>query len=71
MTVEDLLREKGQLVKKGQLGEDGDLEFWADGSITPRTARNDIPSESKPKDENAEAPPGSTFKTASSKKGDE
>ncbi|ROT37195.1 zf-DNL-domain-containing protein, partial [Sodiomyces alkalinus F11] len=27
-TVEDLMREKGQLVKKGTLGEDGDVEFW-------------------------------------------
>ncbi|KAI0103246.1 hypothetical protein GGR51DRAFT_258443 [Nemania sp. FL0031] len=30
ITVEDLLREKGQLVKKGTLGEDGDIEFWQD-----------------------------------------
>jgi len=30
ITVEDLLREKGQLVKKGSLGEDGDIEFWPD-----------------------------------------
>ncbi|KAK5634128.1 hypothetical protein RRF57_009842 [Xylaria bambusicola] len=30
ITVEDLLREKGQLVKRGTLGEDGDIEFWAD-----------------------------------------
>lgn len=28
MTVEDLMREKGQLVKRGSLGEDGDIEFW-------------------------------------------
>ncbi|KAH8165372.1 hypothetical protein CIB48_g2865 [Xylaria polymorpha] len=30
ITVEDLLREKGQLVKRGTLGEDGDIEFWED-----------------------------------------
>ncbi|KAH7027312.1 DNL zinc finger-domain-containing protein [Microdochium trichocladiopsis] len=30
MTVEDLMREKGQLVKRGTLGEDGDVEFWQD-----------------------------------------
>jgi mitochondrial protein import protein ZIM17 len=24
------MREKGQLVKKGTLGEDGDIEFWAE-----------------------------------------
>lgn len=28
--MEDLLREKGQLVKRGTLGEDGDIEFWED-----------------------------------------
>lgn len=22
------MREKGQLVKRGRLGEDGDIEFW-------------------------------------------
>lgn len=30
VTVEDLMREKGQLVKRGTLGEDGDIEFWPD-----------------------------------------
>ncbi|KAH6691524.1 DNL zinc finger protein [Plectosphaerella plurivora] len=30
VTIEDILREKGQLVKKGTLGEDGDIEFWVD-----------------------------------------
>lgn len=30
ITVEDLMREKGQLVKRGSLGEDGDIEFWVD-----------------------------------------
>ncbi|KAF7559536.1 hypothetical protein G7046_g4618 [Stylonectria norvegica] len=29
-TIEDLMREKGQLVKRGSLGEDGDIEFWPD-----------------------------------------
>ena len=37
MTIEDLMREKGQLVKKGSLSEDGDLEFWEDGTTTERT----------------------------------
>lgn len=36
MTIEDILREKGQLVKRGTLGTDGDLEFWDDGSMTVR-----------------------------------
>ncbi|EJP68942.1 uncharacterized protein CRV24_000922 [Beauveria bassiana] len=30
VTVEDLMREKGRLVKRGSLGEDGDIEFWPD-----------------------------------------
>jgi protein import protein ZIM17 len=30
VTIEDIMREKGQLVKKGTLGEDGDIEFWAE-----------------------------------------
>ncbi|RYP91256.1 hypothetical protein DL770_002648 [Monosporascus sp. CRB-9-2] len=30
ITVEDLMRERGQLVKRGTLGEDGDVEFWED-----------------------------------------
>jgi mitochondrial protein import protein ZIM17 len=34
ITVEDLLREKGQLVKRGSLGEDGDIEFWPDDQQT-------------------------------------
>lgn len=36
ITIEDLMREKGRLVKKGTLSEDGDLEFWADGTTTKR-----------------------------------
>ncbi|KAI5861677.1 DNL zinc finger-domain-containing protein [Durotheca rogersii] len=38
LTVEDLMREKGQLVKRGTLGEDGDVEFWEDGTVTERGA---------------------------------
>lgn len=36
MTIEDIIREKGQLVKKGTLSEDGDFEIWADGTVTDR-----------------------------------
>lgn len=35
-TIEDLMRQKGQLVKRGTLGGKGDVEFWDDGSETKR-----------------------------------
>lgn len=35
-TIEDILKEKGELFKKGTLSENGDLEFWDDGSTTTR-----------------------------------
>ncbi|KAI0538096.1 DNL zinc finger-domain-containing protein [Xylaria digitata] len=35
ITVEELLREKGQLVKRGTLGEEGDIEFWEDDPTDP------------------------------------
>lgn len=33
------MKERGQLVKRGTLGEDGDLEFWEDGTTTSREDR--------------------------------
>ena len=36
ITVEDLMKEKGELFKKGTLSEDGDIEFWQDGTTTKR-----------------------------------
>ncbi|KAH9845831.1 DNL zinc finger protein [Teratosphaeria destructans] len=30
ITLEDILKEKGQYLKKGRLGEDGDVEFYPD-----------------------------------------
>lgn len=36
LTIEDLMRDQGQLVKKGTLSENGDLEFWDDGTTTTR-----------------------------------
>jgi protein import protein ZIM17 len=39
--VEDLMRERGELVKKGTLSEDGDVEFWEDGNVTRREKNND------------------------------
>ena len=41
MTIEDLMRKKGQLVKKGTLSEDGDLEFWEDGTTTSRAKKDE------------------------------
>lgn len=38
ITIEDILKEKGQMLKKGSLtpGVDGDVEFWDDGTQTTR-----------------------------------
>ncbi|KAI9835283.1 MAG: hypothetical protein M1819_002427 [Sarea resinae] len=36
MTIEDLMQKKGDLVKKGSLSADGDVEFWEDGTSTQR-----------------------------------
>lgn len=30
--MEEVLREKGELLRKGRLGEDGDVEFYEDGT---------------------------------------
>ena len=35
-TVEDLMKQKGDLVKRGTLSGQGDLEFWDDGTETER-----------------------------------
>ncbi|KAI0854165.1 DNL zinc finger-domain-containing protein [Daldinia vernicosa] len=42
MTIEDLMKERGQLVKRGTLGETGDVEFWEDGTVTDRKQRQNI-----------------------------
>ncbi len=36
MSLEDLIKDKGQLIKKGSLSEDGNFEVWADGCTTER-----------------------------------
>ncbi|MCJ1273211.1 hypothetical protein MMC21_001000 [Puttea exsequens] len=36
VTIEDLMREKGGMVRKGTLGGGGDVEFWNDGTETER-----------------------------------
>lgn len=62
------MREKGRLVKRGTLGEDGDVEFWEDGSTTSRGERQADGADPKPRPRNsgddagqADAAPGSTF----------
>jgi protein import protein ZIM17 len=46
VTIEDLMREKGHLVKKGSLNAEGDIEFY-DGTSSPRSAH--FHPESRPK----------------------
>ena len=41
VTVEDLMREKGNLVKRGSLGEDGDIEFWPDEEPTESAQKSE------------------------------
>ncbi|GAM85727.1 hypothetical protein ANO11243_037350 [Dothideomycetidae sp. 11243] len=36
ITLEDILREKGQLLKKGTLSAEGNVEFWDEGTQTKR-----------------------------------
>ncbi|KAF2088482.1 zf-DNL-domain-containing protein, partial [Saccharata proteae CBS 121410] len=36
ITLEDILKDKGEKLKLGHVSDDGDLEFWDDGSQTPR-----------------------------------
>ncbi|PVH99032.1 zf-DNL-domain-containing protein [Periconia macrospinosa] len=38
ITIEDIMREKGDLVKRGTLAAEGDVEFWDDGTTTGRSA---------------------------------
>lgn len=33
------MREKGELIKKGTLGSEGDVEFWSDGDEVPHELR--------------------------------
>ena len=50
ITLEDILREKGQFLKKGRLGEDGDVEFYDETSneIGQMLAQQrDVPTEGK------------------------
>jgi len=38
ITLEDIMKEKGQLLKKGRLGEDGDIEFYDDAAAVASEA---------------------------------
>ncbi len=65
-TVEELVRARGGIVKKGTLGEDGDVEFWEDGTATVRAERQaseDVKAYRKPAHAEGEptGAPGSTF----------
>jgi protein import protein ZIM17 len=40
VTVEDLMRERGRLVKRGAVGEDGDIEFWEDSCADVEASHN-------------------------------
>ncbi|KAK3902587.1 DNL zinc finger-domain-containing protein, partial [Staphylotrichum tortipilum] len=59
-TVEDLLRAKGEDVKRGVLEEDGDWEVWEDGSMTVREGWVEKADQEGKGGE--ELPPGATFK---------
>ncbi|KAL2161652.1 hypothetical protein VTH06DRAFT_8214 [Thermothelomyces fergusii] len=66
VTVEDILRQRGESVRKGALGGGGDggaLEFWDDGTVTPRQPWVE-PERPQPKEgADADLPPGATFKS--------
>ncbi len=66
-TIEDILRDKGELIRKGTLGEEGDLEFWDDGTSTVREPW----AERKVAEEGEVLPPGATFKTVKAGEGKE
>ncbi|KAF2001477.1 zf-DNL-domain-containing protein [Amniculicola lignicola CBS 123094] len=55
VTVEDLMKENGQLVRRGSLSADGDVEFWDDGSTSPRSA-NYLPHEPEAASDKLSAP---------------
>jgi protein import protein ZIM17 len=61
-----LLREKGELIKRGTLGEEGDLEFWEDGTTTvrePWVEREKVTTRNGDGAGQEELPPGATFKS--------
>ncbi|KAK0731038.1 DNL zinc finger-domain-containing protein [Lasiosphaeris hirsuta] len=69
ITIEELLAERGQIIKKGTLGEDGNIEFWEDGTVTTR--EDDAPEKKRVVVEDDNSPPGSTFMSVKPPKTDE
>ncbi|KAK0657086.1 DNL zinc finger-domain-containing protein [Cercophora newfieldiana] len=63
VNVEDILRERGQAVKKGTLSAEGDIEFWDDGSVTVRGADEGEVKRWEGKKDDRDVVPGSTFKS--------
>ncbi|KAK4098842.1 zf-DNL-domain-containing protein [Parathielavia hyrcaniae] len=64
-TVEDLLRARGEQVKRGTLAAEGDVEFWEDGTTTvrePLAAEREVKRAGEGKEEE-QLPPGATFKS--------
>ena len=39
VTIEDILKEKGEFLRKGRLGEDGQIEFYNDEAVETVQAR--------------------------------
>ncbi|KAK4229343.1 DNL zinc finger-domain-containing protein [Podospora fimiseda] len=73
ITVEDILREKGQLVKKGVLSNEDDLEFWDDGTETVRGEDEGQVMRYKTEEgaeEKLGAPPGASFRVYGEKEGE-
>lgn len=65
------MRERGRLVKRGTLGEDGDVEFWEDGTVTERdkdrgtVGDGPAPEGLEARPDAQSAAPGASFKSAS------
>ncbi|KAL3419287.1 DNL zinc finger domain containing protein [Phlyctema vagabunda] len=70
LTIEDLMKEQGQIFKKGTLSEDGNMEFWSDGTMTeraqdwskPRHDASTRPEEEENEDEDEVSIRGESFK---------
>lgn len=71
MNIEDILREKGQDVRKGTVSAEGDIEFWEDGTVTVRgedekdgSVKRWVKKEGAEAEREKEMVPGSTFASA-------